>query len=661
MTTSNPAVLFGGDLPSGVPAAWSVSEAILHAAERESGFVFVRADGSPESRTYADLMRGASNILGALRARGLERGRRIVFQISDAEALLETFWACVLGGIVPVLQSPPRTDGSLIATRRLGQSRRILADPPVVTTADCAALVGLSAPEILVVEDLRKGPGDEEWSFGGGDDVALLILTSGSSGSPKLVRLTHANVMSGITAAVVAFAQTADDVSLNWLPLFHVGAFMRSLRDTFAGGTQIQVATPHIAEHPLAWLDLIDRYAVTMTWGPDTQLAMLANRAREVQTGGPWELSSLRSLTSSGEPVTLRTTRALAEVLAPFGFRANALNVAWGLTEACSATVSWNLDPEVRELAPDVGSPLAGLSVRVVGPGDEPANDGASGEVQIRGPQVACGYEGGGGRDAFTGDGWFRTGDLGFIRGGVLTINGRCKEVIRIGGVAYANREIEGALEELVHLEPSTVAATLVGDGDVEALAVFIETARGDTTLVHEVRTQLMRCSGFAPRFVIPLGPGEIPRTASGKVRRKDLREAFEGGLFQAWRRWPYDLRAQCEQGTVDFTEGERALAGRIASVIGAALGVSLGPGDDFFAAGINSLRVVEATARLEGLLSAGRCEVADLFHAPTPIALARRLLQRGVSHETEPGAAMASPRVGARAARAERAARRRA
>ena len=638
------AIAHGGGLPPSVYVCESVAQALLETAARPaaSALVFVRRDGSRRMCSYAELTAAASRILGGLRARGLKRGDRVIFQIADAESLLPAFWACILGGVVPVMEAPV-SSGSIIASARFRDSWCALDKPFVLTAGD--------------VDELLAGAPDAAWDYGTNGELAMLLLTSGSTGQPKLVRLTHTNVASGIAALSVVMNYRPEDVSLNWLPLYHVGALMRSIRETYVGCTQVQVQTSLISEDPLAWLDLVHEYQVTLTWAPDTALASLVTRGREASARRRWNLRSLRSLSSSGEPVIPRTARALEAMLRPHGLRPEAMHTAWGLTEACSATFSATYFQALNGGWAEVGPPTPMLSIRITRDDGSLANGNEIGEVEITGPQVSGGYEGIAAGDAFTADGWFRTGDLGLLRDGVLTITGRSKDIVKIGGVAYSNREIESVVETIVHAEPVAVASTLVKEDDAESLAIFVETPLPNTDTVHAVRASLMSDCGFAPRFVILLPPGELPRSASGKLNRAALRAAFAEGKFDQWRRWPYDLHGPRESRS-DHDDAERTLAERIASSIGLAIGVEMGVHDDLFVSGVNSLRVVEAAARFADALPGTRCEIADLFHAPTPMALARRLIGRKTTAAPAHGAAH---RLAARQSRAERAARRQA
>jgi len=563
------ATVEGPPLPVSVWQPDSVAEILDRAS---NAMVFIRADGSERTTSYAALKRDAKRIAGGLRRRA-RRGDRIVLRLTDPESLLAALWACLLDGFVPVLGAPRHAER--------------FAAPCVVSRID----------------DLRAAEPADDCVPGSRDDVALLMLTSGSSGAPKAVRLTHTNVVASIAASAYVNGYTANDRSLNWLPLHHIGALMRSLRETYLDCAQIQVATSRITEDPLRWLDLISDLKATLTWGPNSAFASVVARSAESH---PWSLASLRSVYSSGEPVISSTMRRFAAMLSPHGLREGVLHTAWGMTEACFATYSHDVFDRLR--------PAPGVSLRVAG-------DSEPGPLQIRGPLVAAGYENAS-SDSISSDGWFDTGDLAIIRDGFVTIAGRSKEIVKIGGIAFANHEIESAIRGVAI---SAAVGVSPATGESDALAVFFG-AEDNSARIHEIRAQVVRDCGIAPRFVIPLAADQFPRGAIGKIQRATLRDAFEGGVFDSCRRWPYDLRAAPPRNTQRATAKEQERAQHIATILSEVLGIPIGLEDDMFAAGASSLRVVEAAARME-------CEVADLFHAPAPLALAIRLERHRGAH----------------------------
>lgn len=532
--------LSGGSLPPHVWLPSRVAEILDRAAGTANGVMF----HGGRFVSYAELRDDARNLAATL------DGRSRIVRSDDPRVFLTTLWACFAAGIVPILAAPRFSDAGEIASS---------------------------------------------------EDTALVMVTSGSTGTPKIVRLTHGNVVASIAASTFVNGYDASDISLNWLPLHHIGALMRAIRDTYIGCNQVQVPTDAVSGDRVQWLELLDRHRATLAWAPNSAFASIV---RAESLPAQLDLSSVRSLYSSGEPVVLRTMQKFAERLAPHGLARTALHAAWGMTEACFATWSH----EAADVA-DAGKPVPGVELRVV---DD--------ELQIRGPLVAA-------------DGWLPTGDTAIIRDGAVTITGRRKDMIKVGGIAFGSREIETAAEEI-----TTAAAISVEADGAETLALFID----DASLVHNVRASVARACGVAPRFVIPVAAFPIGET--GKLDRAALRRRFDE---RAWHEWPFDLRVQ--PNAISATQEEKLLAMRIAAVMAAALDVPLIELDaNFFASGGTSLRVAQTAVRLQ-------CEPADLFHAPTPLALAARLSRRETASAVAAGTDAAARRIAARRERGAR------
>jgi acyl transferase domain-containing protein/NADPH:quinone reductase-like Zn-dependent oxidoreductase/thioesterase domain-containing protein len=503
----------------------NVAEILERACDSAAGGVtYHRADGTEVVTSYRDLRDAAGRAEGDAQ-----------LVLSDPEAFLPRVWGCFLRGVVPVIAPRP--------------------------------IASLQIPEC-------------------GGDTALLILTSGTTGEPKLVPLTHRNVVACVAASAYVNGYGDDDVSLNWLPLCHIGGLMRSIRDVYLACRQVQVATEVVRQDPLRWLDLIDAHRATFTWGPNAAFAGVVAQRHELPSRRRWSLGCLRSVYSAGEAAVPRTMRAFAEMLAPNGFRADSLRVGWGMTEACLATWSTSFE--------DVGTPVPGVSLRIVDEHDQIVGEGEAGHLLVS-----------------TGGDWIRTGDLGRIAGGRLSITGRAKDVVKLGGISYANLEIEEAVG-------GDAVACGVETPDGEALAIF---AGVDEARVPEVRARVACALGITARFVIPVRSDELPRTALGKIQRGRLRDAFAAGAYERFRRWPFDLRAVPPPAGGAITAAERERAARIAEIVGDVLRVPVDLDDDFFALGGTSLRVAQASTRIG-------CALVDLFCAPTPLSLARRLMR---------------------------------
>ncbi|BBB02295.1 putative non-ribosomal peptide synthetase [Actinacidiphila reveromycinica] len=546
-------------LVDGGPAVPPVDRTLVETLERVAGsavgdLVLLREDGGSTRLAYGELRERALRALGGLRALGLGPGDRVLLQLEDHVAFLTVLWACVLGGQVAVpLAVPADYAAGDAACGRLRGAWDAL-ERPLVVTAD-ARLAELRAAA-AGWPDLRAAGSDALCAAGPAaprpadpDDPVLLMLTSGSTGRPKAVVLRHRNVLARSAGTAALNGLGPQDVSVNWLPLDHVGGVvMFHLRDTYLGCRQVHAPARWVLRDPLRWLDLAHRHRATMTWAPNFAFGLVGDRAAELpERGAGWDLSPLRFVMNAGEAIVPRVARRWLRLLAPFGLPGTAMRPAWGMSETSSAMVysdRFTLGTTSDDDAfAEVGAPLPGCAVRIVdGPQEAPRvlAEGATGRLQVRGATVTTGYLAAPEQNAaaFTGDGWFDTGDLGTLTGGRLTLTGRAKDVVILNGVNHHSHEIESAVEELDCVEPSFTAAVAVrppGAGGDE-LAVFFHPrgADGPEETARRVRHAVLDRIGVNPRFVLPVEQAEIPKTEIGKIQRAALRARFEAGAFTA-------------------------------------------------------------------------------------------------------------------------------
>ncbi|SDH96036.1 Acyl-CoA synthetase (AMP-forming)/AMP-acid ligase II [Sinosporangium album] len=530
-----PSVSDGG--PPADAGASDLGAALLAAAVRQDrGVVFVDADGGEHRLAYGELVTAAARVLGGLRALGLKPGDPVLFQLDDVREFTVALWACVLGGIVPVPLAPARTPPQLA---RLEGARHLLSGPFTLTSD---TLSGLAA-----------GEPDRRWHRPAPGDLALLLLTSGSTGTPKAVRLTHRNILTRSAGAIAVGGFTEDDVSLNWMPLDHVGGVvMFHMRDVLRGCEQIQVDTSYVLADPLRWPELASRFRATATWAPNFAFGLVAERAAEL-AGRGIDLSPLRYVLNGGEAVVPSVARGFLRALAPYGLPETAMRPAWGMSETSSGqtdserfTLASTSDGDVFT---EVGRPYPGFRMRVVDAGAGGGTDGGAdgggvvpegtvGRLQVCGPAVTEGYYGGAEPEAFTADGWFETGDLAVLRGGRLTITGRAKDVIIVNGVNYYCHDIEAAVEELPDVARSYTAACAVRlpGGTTDRLAVFFHAEPGadPADVLRRVRGAVLARVGVNVDHLVPVEKADIPKTDLGKIQRARLRGRFEDGGFDA-------------------------------------------------------------------------------------------------------------------------------
>ncbi|MCL6669243.1 non-ribosomal peptide synthetase [Streptomyces panaciradicis] len=536
------------------PSVSSWAQALRRAAERAQGdIVHVHADGSEHRRSYASLIPEASRVLAGLRRAGLRPGDQVILQCDATEDFLAALWGCVLGGFVAVpLTVPASYDTPSAALTKLEGIWRMLGRPWIVCSADReSGLRGLAARQdwpglrLTTADELREAPEDHDWHPARPDDIILMLMTSGSTGLPKAVRLTHRNVLTRSAATEQMNALDASDVSLNWIPLDHVtGVVMFHLRDVYLGCRQIHAPTSWILQDPPRWMDLADRHRVTVTWAPNFAFGLLAEQADRF-ADRTWDLSPMRLVMNAGEVVVAAAARRFLHALEPFGLPQDVMHPGWGMSETCSVVTDAVLAPRPvpgEGTFVSCGLPYPGFAMRVVDDSGTVLAEGDAGRLQVRGTSVTGGYHDnpGANAEAFTEDGWFDTGDLAFLRAGELYITGRAKDVIIVNGVNHYSHEIEACVEELPHVVRSFTAAVAVrsdSSASTDELALFFhlspEASDGDTAAaLREIAGKVTREIGVSPAFLVPVAQDAVPKTEIGKIQRTKLRKSFEAGAF---------------------------------------------------------------------------------------------------------------------------------
>ncbi|QKV92601.1 non-ribosomal peptide synthetase [Streptomyces sp. NA02950] len=647
----------------------SVAQILLRAAydHPDSGVRYVSGRDWSDSthQSYPELLESALEVLAALRARGLRPRDTVALLLDGQREFLTVFWACLLGGLVPCPMAPVPGDPARWAAQ-LTHVNALLDDPLLVTSEALAAgLPDVPGLSVAVVEELRDGsavsvddcqppvdarrlpPGVHLADPG---ELALLVLTSGSTGHSKAVMLTHGNILASMAGKADKQRLTATDITFNWISYDHVAALLEAhMLPLYLGAEQLHAEPSVILEEPVRFLRIISRHKVTMTFTPNFLLGSLNAFARavgeEVAAGGEGlDLRALRHIVSGGEANVVATGEAFLDHYAPYGLRPSALWPAFGMTETCAGSLynrGFPAGDEGQEFA-NLGTPVLALRIRVADDDHRELPPGEVGELQLSGPMITSGYyrNAAATEDAFTPDGWFRSGDLGRIDEGRLTLVGRSKDSIIVNGVNYFSHEIEAALEQLEEVAGGYAAAfpTRRSGSDTEQLVIAVspELAEDDEAglyrLITAVRSTVVIHWGFRPSLVLPLPKEAFPKTSLGKTLRQRMRQRLESGGFDDVIEGVAELTARrLGDHTPPEGETERILAGIFAEMFDTTPD-RISATASFFDLGGTSLDILRLRRHVARQLGGVDLPVITVLTAPTVRQLAARLTGGGRS-----------------------------
>ena len=531
---------------------------------RRGGYRFLDRRGRERPLGFDELAEGAARFARALQEAGVGRGDRVALVLPTSPGLLQAFFGCHLAGAVPAPLYPPvrlgrleeYRDRSVALLQRLQavvvvsdrRVRRVLGEVVAGANAQCG---------LLLIETMLQGA-SPPWSSlhrPTPGELALVQFSSGTTGLPSAVGLTHGQLLANVDAILGALPEAVvERGGVCWLPLYHdmglVGCVMTALR---ARRWMTLLDPGHFLAHPVVWLEAISRYGAGISPAPDFAYSRCLDRVTD-EAAERLDLSSWGAALDGAEPIAAATLRRFGDRFGRRGLPAEALTPVYGLAEASLGVCFGRLDapfavtrfdrdalqrghvvpalgvqPAVELVS--VGRPLAGMEVEIRDACGVGGELGSVGHIWARGPSITSGYVCG--RATPLRDGWIDTGDLGFLWGGELHVCGRAKDVIILRGRNHAPQPLERACDSVPGVR--TGCAVAVGDvgSDGERLLVFVEQREETEDMAEACRRAILASTGLDPHLVVVLEPGTLPRTSSGKLRRGEaLRRWHEGTLL---------------------------------------------------------------------------------------------------------------------------------
>ena len=635
----------------------------------EANRTFPRAitylEGERETHTvgFDELYERALGILHHLQRRGARPGDKLILLLGHNEQFIDAFWAAILGGIIPV---PVAIGISDEHRQKLLRVARRLGDPYLYTERRALERIAAFAEQAGEVETLRRLRARtflvddlDDISRAGKvhrgrpEDIAFIQFSSGSTSEPKGVVLTHANIIANARGATEVARFNENDVSLSWMPLTHdMGLIGFHLIMFFNRVHAHLMPTELFVRRPLLWPQFASRIRASVLCSPNFGYKHYLKVLGEQPVEG-LDLSSVRLIFNGAEPISVELCEQFLERLAPAGLARNAMYPVYGLAEA-SLAVSFpppgapmrtlsvdrhrlGVGEAVRIIEKDTrdavrlvseGKPVPYCQVRIADDEDRPLPDGRIGHLHMRGENVTRGYYENPEADAqaFTADGWLRTGDLAVVHGGDLYVSGRSKEIIFVNGQNYYPHDLESIAHRIEGLELGKVAAAGVRrrGSQLEELVLFV-LHRGAMeeflTLALAAARLINEQTGLEVAEVVPVK--RIPKTTSGKIQRHLLEQSFADGQFDAELAELAALRA-AHRGPQSVTRG--VIEEKLKAICDAALGGKrVDPNDNLFELGASSLKLIEIHEQIDREYP-GKIDLTELFDFPTITELARHL-----------------------------------
>ncbi len=510
---------------------------------------------------WADYWHGVRRAAAGLWAAGVRPGARVLMLVTDVEPAIFTLFGAWSIGAVPVQVGLPyrlHDLGAFIDNLR-ATARRLDASALVLSAALAPFASDAHDLPVLIAEDLLASPTSDTLpdpdDFAG--DTALIQLTSGSTGHPRGVVLSHDRLLTHLECMSRSLPSHEHSVAVSWLPLHHDMGLIGGLLFPFFNGFCAHMLSPlEFRARPMLWLEVMARTRATICAAPPSAYAMLLRLAPRAVAAG-LDLSAWECAMIGAEPIPAALLRRFADAFAATGFRPAAFFPVYGLAEATVAVTFPKLlaptridrvdaaalsgghatpseQPGALELVA-VGRPISGTRIRILD------NDGADlperrvGEIAVRAPSLMHGYyEDPAASEAAFREGWLRTGDLGYVSDGELFITGRSKDLIIRGGLNLIPTFIEEIAGEVEGVRAGGVAAVGVHTPELETELVYlVAETREPEPAWPPLRLRLdaaLKTRGVAVDRIVLVPPGALPRTTSGKLRRRDVAATLARG-----------------------------------------------------------------------------------------------------------------------------------
>lgn len=555
----------------------TLNEAIIdRGCLKEKGIIFIKGQQDETFYSYHDLFKNSLIILNNFQLKGLKPGDEVLMQVEDNYQFISVFWACMLGGIIPVPVNVGNNDDSRL---KIFNIYNILSNPTLVVNKKILNSLNTFAEknkrnncfktnieDVIILEeiDYTKESGvifevDQK-------DIAFIQFSSGSTGEAKGVILTHDNLMNNIEAILECSNVKHGEEALSWMPLTHdMGLIGFHLSSLVFGANLFNMPTALFIRHPTLWMKKVSEHKIKITSSPNFGYKYFLNLFKP-EIAQDWDLSNVRIIYNGAEPISYELCEEFIKKMKPYGLKSNTMFNVYGLAEASLAVCFPSVEEELSFIDVDrnsisigktvvelnyektnqsirlidLGYNVKGCSIRICDENNVCIPDRNIGYIQIKGDNVTKGYYNNQNatKELFTDDGWLKTGDLGFLRNNRLIVTGRAKDIIFINGQNYYPHDIERvAMEGIDDFTLGEIASCGVMNNETqkEDIYIFIVFKKENSEFalyIPKLKKYIGRRMGIEIKEILPVR--KIPKTTSGKFQRYKLAQSVNNGEFES-------------------------------------------------------------------------------------------------------------------------------
>ncbi|MBL4743753.1 MAG: non-ribosomal peptide synthetase [Cycloclasticus sp.] len=610
--------------------------------------------------TYPALKKRALGLLHHIQQKGVKAGDELIIHLAENEQFIDTFWACQYGAVVAVPVAIGTSDGHrqkvfnvfdkllsayIATTTKALQRLKVYAeDQNILPAYEVIAKGAILLDRIEAFDQVgERAEIDPE-------QTAFIQFSSGSTGDPKGVVLTHKNLVTNLFGIIECSSFDHNDSFFSWMPLTHdLGIIGFHLTPLFVNINQYMMPTELFVRRPNLWLEKSSEKKATILSSPNFGYKHVLKRFKP-ETQESLDLSHVRILFNGAEPISADLCREFNAVMKPFGLSETAMFTVYGLAEACLVVSFPNVaqplstihvlrsslvegqpadiiaSPESQSIElVRLGYAITGTQMLIVGENNKSVVDNVIGRVLIKGDNVTKGYylEEELNHALITDDGWLDTGDQGLINDGQLVITGRTKDLIIVNGQNYYAPDLESVCENVKGIDLGKVIVCGIRDAKeaVDELVVFV-LYRGELEdffqMTIDVRRELNEKSGLDVAHVLPIRA--VPKTTSGKVQRFALADQFIKGEFAE------RVAALTELSETRVAEGDNSAALAAGTPVERLLleicntvvsNQKIGVKDNIFEMGTSSLKLAQIHEKIDEAYP-DIVDMADFFDYPT-------------------------------------------